>query len=262
MHTFYRQAGEGGRTVVLIHGVGLDHRMWDDLSARLVAAGHRVLCYDLLGHGCTPALGGDVELRDFSEQLQRLLEGLQIDAATLVGFSLGALVARAYAVRDQTRLSRLVLLNSVYGRTREQRDAVRHRYRQACENGLASLVDAALERWFSAGFAQARPDIVAQVRERLANNEPGGFLPAYRVFADARDETVDQLGSISIPTLVITGELDVGSTPAMSEQLARLIPNARSEVLAGARHMLPVERADWLSDTLQHFMRDVGGRMS
>ena len=240
VHTYFRQTGEGERTVVLIHGVGLDHRMWDELSARLVAAGHRVLCYDLLGHGRTPALSHAVELRDFSEQLHNLLRDQQINGSTLVGFSLGALVARACAVQDHTRLSELVLLNSVYARTEQQREAVRQRYQQAREKGQASLIDDALRRWFSDEFALARPDIMAQIRERLVSNEPGGFLPAYRVFANAQDETVSQLGSISIPTLIVTGELDVGSTPAMSEQLARRIPNARLRVLEGARHMLPV----------------------
>jgi pimeloyl-ACP methyl ester carboxylesterase len=147
-----------------------------------------------------------------------------------------------------------VLLNSVYARSEQQRDAVRQRYREARTRGSSALIDAALQRWFSDTFAQASPDIVEQVRERLNNNEARGFLPAYKLFAHAEDEPAEQLRGIDVPTLVITGADDSGSTPAMSAQLARCIPRARLQVLDGAKHMLPVENARWLSDALHAFI--------
>jgi pimeloyl-ACP methyl ester carboxylesterase len=254
VHTYYRQQGETGHVVVLIHGVGLDHCMWDQVAGHLVAAGHRAVRYDLLGHGRTPPLQRDVGLQDFTAQLDTLLCDLDIGAAAVVGFSLGALVARAYAVRCPARLTHLVLLNSVYARSEQQRDAVRQRYREARTRGSSALIDAALQRWFSDTFAQASPDIVEQVRERLNNNEARGFLPAYKLFAHAEDEPAEQLRGIDVPTLVITGADDSGSTPAMSAQLARCIPRARLQVLDGAKHMLPVENARWLSDALHAFI--------
>lgn len=144
----------------------------------------------------------------------------------------------------------------MFERTEEQRDAVRQRYHQARTHGSSALVDTALLRWFSDEFAQARPDILASVRQRLIDNDPHGFLPAYKLFADAEDETVAQLGAISAPTLVITGAQDVGSTPAMSARLAQCIPHARLQVLDGVKHMLPVERAVWLSSALHEFVAD------
>lgn len=76
--------------------------MWDEHAQRLVEAGHRVVRYDLLGHGRTPALERAVELQDFTAQLGALLQHLKIAAVAVVGFSLGALVARAYAVQSRT----------------------------------------------------------------------------------------------------------------------------------------------------------------
>ncbi len=256
MTTYYVQHGETGPAVILVHGVGLDHRMWDEHAARLAGAGQRVVRYDLLGHGQTPALERDVQIADFTAQLDALLAKLRIGAAVLVGFSLGALIARAYAVRYAGRLSHLVLLNSVYARTAQQRDAVRERYLEASRHGLSALIDAALERWFSDDFARTRPEVLERVRERLSSNQPHGFLPAYRLFAEAEDETAAQLHTIRVPTLVITGDGDVGSTPAMSAQLAQCIPRAQLLVVEGAKHMLPVERAAWLCDTLHAFIDD------
>jgi pimeloyl-ACP methyl ester carboxylesterase len=254
VHTYYRQQGDTGRVVVLIHGVGLDHHMWDQVAGRLVAAGHRALRYDLLGHGRTPPLHRDVELRDFTAQLETLLSDLNIDAAAVVGFSLGALVARAYAVRRPAPLTHLALINSVFARSEQQRDAVQQRYREARARGSSALIEAALQRWFSDAFVQASPGIVEQVRGRLNDNEPRGFLPAYKLFAEAEYEPVEQLRGIDVPTLVITGADDSGSTPAMSAQLARCIPHARLQVLEGAKHMLPVENARWLSEALHAFI--------
>ena len=210
--------------------------------------------YDLLGHGRTPPLQRDVGLQDFTAQLDALLRDLNIKAAAVVGFSLGALVARDYAVRCPARLSHLVLLNSVFARSEQQRDVVQRRYHQARERGSSTLIDAALERWFSDAFAQASPLVLAQVRERLHSNEPGGFLPAYKLFAEAEDESVEQLRAIDVPTLVITGAEDPGSTPAMSARLAQCIPHAQLQVLEGAKHMLPVENARWLSEAVQDFI--------
>jgi len=206
-------------------------------------------------------LGRDIEVRDLTAQLEELLCDLEIDAAAVVGFSLGALVARAYAVHYPARLTHLVLLNSVFARSKRQRDAVEHRYRDACEHGLSTLIDAALQRWFSDDFAQRRPEVIERVRERLNNNQPQGFLPAYRLFAQAGEESAEQLRAIDVPTWVITGAEDGGSTPAMSARLAECIPHARLQVLDGVRHMLPLERAQWLSEALQEFVAvSTGGR--
>ena len=257
VQTYYRQYGNSGHAVVLIHGVGLDHSMWDATAQSLAASGHRVVRYDMLGHGRTPPLQREVELQDFTTQLETLLQDLNISAAAVVGFSLGALVARAYALRYRARLTHLVLLSSVYTRSEQQRNAVRQRYDDARKKGLSSLIDSALQRWFSDEFAQARPEVLEQVRERLQNNELRGFLPAYRVFVNADDEAAEQLATIAVPTLVVTGAQDVGSTPTMSAQLAQRIPRSRLQVLEGVRHMLPVERAEWLSETLHEFIAEM-----
>ncbi len=159
-------------------------------------------------------------------------------------------------VRYPGRLTHLALLNSVFRRTGQQREAVRRRYHEASTRGPDVVIDSVLERWFTDGFAAAHPDVLAVVRSRLAGNEPHGFLAAYRVFAEAVDEDAAQLGAIAVPTLVITGAGDVGSTPAMSAQLAECIPRAQLVVLDDVKHMLAVERAAWLSDALHDFVTD------
>jgi pimeloyl-ACP methyl ester carboxylesterase len=68
-----------------------------------------------------------------------------------------------------------------------------------------------------------------------------------------------ELGRITVPTLAITGELDPGSTPEMTERLATAIPGARSVVVPGARHMLPVQEPDYLAKAINEFIQESKG---
>ena len=98
--TFHKIEGIGP-PLVLIHGVGLDLDMWDALAAAL-APRHQVVRYDMIGHGGTPAQVGEsgsgrLELGDFVDQLDELLRSLDLSRIALIGFSMGALVAQAFA---------------------------------------------------------------------------------------------------------------------------------------------------------------------
>ena len=108
--------------LVFIHGVGLDHKMWEPQINSL--NNHSIITYDLLGHGRTPYRKEEVTLNDFSNQLDNLLQFLKIDKINLIGFSLGSLVALDFASKFQDKLKTLTLLGTTYKRTEEQRDLV------------------------------------------------------------------------------------------------------------------------------------------
>ena len=89
--------GGDGPWLVLIHGVGLDLHMWSRQAA-VLEKNRRVLRYDLIGHGETPPAGDPLSLDDFVSQLHELLNLLGVERAGIVGFSMGALVAQAFAL--------------------------------------------------------------------------------------------------------------------------------------------------------------------
>lgn len=242
-----------GPALVLIHGVGLDHRMWDVL-ARDLAADFTVIRYDMLAHGGSAKPPGPLSLRSFVDQLEALQRYFGLDPFAVVGFSMGALVAQAYALRHPDKVCRLVLLNGVRDRSDEQRAGVRARYAQAEAEGPQSIIDAAIARWFSADFQSRAPEIIASVRDRLERNTPRDFLAAYRVFGEAEDPTAEQLATIACPTLVVTGEQDTGSTPAMTQAIAAAIPGARAEILDGLAHMAPVEDPERVGEMMRGFL--------
>ncbi|MGH8436334.1 MAG: alpha/beta fold hydrolase, partial [Pseudomonas sp.] len=214
----------------------------------------RVIAYDRLGHGASPRPAPGTELLGYAEQLLELLDHLGLTQAVVVGFSMGGLVARAFALHYPTRLNGLAILNSVFNRSPEQRAGVIERTSQAAEHGPDANAEAALSRWFSREYQAANPAQIAAIRQTLASNDPLGYLTTYELFATQDMYRVDDLGSIQVATLVATGELDPGSTPEMARQLAERIPAAQVVVLEEQRHMMPVESPRLVNQMLLDFL--------
>lgn len=251
--TSYLATGQG-QPVVLIHGVGLNKEMWGGQVVGL-AANYRVISYDMLGHGASPRPASGTPLLGYADQLLELLDHLQLPQATVIGFSMGGLVARAFALHYPERLHGLVVLNSVFNRSPEQRAGVIARTAQAAEHGPDANAEAALSRWFSREYQAANPAQIAALRQTLAGNDPQGYLTTYELFATQDMYRADDLKSIRVPTLVATGELDPGSTPEMARQLADRIPGATVAVLAEQRHMMPVESPRLVNQLLLGFLQ-------
>ena len=253
--TCYSLGGTGNEPpVVLVHGVGLDMAMWENQRAALSGKA-RVLCYDLLGHGQSINPPGARTLPDFIDQLSRLLAHLELHSIRLVGFSLGALIAQGFAARFPDKIARLVILHSVFQRSEQAREVVRARCDAVAEHGPLVNLDEALERWFSPSFLKQYPEQAEKIRAVFEAHRDDGYLKAYRVFAEA-DEDIPpaELARTDCPTLVVTGEMDPGSTSGMTRNLAERIPGARSYVLPGARHLSPIEHAPALNEILIEFL--------
>ncbi len=242
-----------GPPVVLIHGVGLDHTMWN-AQVPALAPRYTTIRYDMLGHGQTPRPDKELELADFADQLARLCDALKLDRFALVGLSMGVLVSLKFALSASDRLTALILMNGVYDRSAEQLAGIGTRVRQAEREGTQSLIDAALERWLSESYRQQYPESVGAIRDRLEANNPEDFLMAYKIFAGADPQLTGRLSAVTCPTLVTTGELDRGSTPAMSQAMAAAIPRAECIILEGLRHLPTTEGADMVNTLLLDFL--------
>jgi pimeloyl-ACP methyl ester carboxylesterase len=242
-----------GPPLILVHGVGLDRSMW---RAQIYgfARRHSVISYDLKGHGESPPLTGREELSDFTRQLEDLWSYLGLEKALLIGFSFGGLIAQDFAVRHSRRLLGLVLMSTIYDRSAEERTGVLGRLETARREGPEAIYPAALERWFSPAFLAGQPEFVQELHHRMMNNDAASFLRAYEIFALADRALARRLGAIACPTLVMTGERDTGSTPAMAWKLAKEIPGARASVIAEGRHMMPIELADDVNREISRFI--------
>lgn len=239
--------------LILIHGVGLDRRLWDSTIAAL-KPGRQVITYDLVGHGEGPHPPGPYSLRMFVDQLVEVAD--DHPCVDLCGFSLGALIVQAFAAAFPSRLRRLVLLGSVFQRTEEELRAIRKRVADVRAGGYVRTVDAAIDRWFSPSFAGAHPDVVAQVRATMSANDQRAYADAYAVFAVGDTEIAPLVPTIVAPTLTIAGGDDPRSTPAMSIALAAAVVDGRSVVIDGTRHCFMIERPGTVARLIDTFLDD------
>lgn len=223
----------GWHPLVLIHGVGLNHQVWQP-QIDFFADRYHVLAYDMLGHGQSPLPPEEATLDDYVTQLKTLLDELDFENVALIGHSMGALVATAFALKYRYETKKLIALNMVYQRTAAQREAVVTRAAKVLAEGRIAGLDGALERWFAGKTSAEELEKIERVRGWLSQVDPVGYGRTYRLFAESDDAFVGRLGSLSAAALYLTGELDPNSTPAMSQQLtedsstlfdAQIVPN-------------------------------------
>ncbi|MDA9659168.1 alpha/beta hydrolase [Candidatus Pelagibacter sp.] len=239
--------------LVFIHGVGLDHRMWEPQINSL--NDHSIITYDLLGHGRTPYDKEEITLNDFSNQLDDLLQFLKVDKINLIGFSLGSLIALNFASKFQDRLKTLTMLGTTYKKSTEQRALVIERFEQAKLNKPISKQ--ALKRWFTDQYLNDHPEIYDKFITILTKDGEDhlNFLKAYKLFAYHEDDT-HMIKNIKTKTLVMTGSDDLGSTVEMSKSLSNDLINSSFTEINNGKHLCSIECADDVNINLKNFINN------
>jgi len=236
--------------IVFIHGVGLAKEIWEPQINFFKK--YNTLTYDLLGHGKTPLKKSKVNFEDFSKQLVRLISELNFNKIHLIGFSLGALIARDFASEHSDKLSSLIIHSSIYKRTEEQKRVVKNRYEVAKINKPASK-QTALRRWLSNDFTKKNPDIYKKIHSILDKNKRSDFLKCYEIFVNYVDDD-NMLKKINVNTLITAGENDVGSTPEMSKNLSKMIKRSKFVEIKNGKHLSSIECADDVNITFKKFI--------
>ena len=244
----------GAPPAVLVHGVGADLRSWDRVAERLRQS-RRVIRLDLRGHGLSAPIRETIALEDFAADVLEAMDRTGADIADLVGFSLGGMIAQCLAVGWPDRFRRVALLSAVAGRTPEEREKVVSRLELLRRDGIPAVVGAARERWFSEAFASRHPDRIEARIEELKANDLESYIEAYRVFGTS--EMAPRLHEIRHPTLVLTGEFDIGSNTRMARLMHERIPESELVILPDLKHSILVEAPDLVAD---HLLRFLDGR--
>jgi len=232
--TFYKLNQKKGIPIVFIHGVGLDHNIWDP---QINEFDNTVLIYDILGHGRTPLNKEKISFDDFSDQIIDLIDELKFSKIHLIGFSIGSLIARNFATRFSNRLKSLTLLCSIFNRSDNEQKIVNERFEQTKKD--KKLTKDALNRWFNKDFIEKNPLISDKIFSILNNNNMDNFIKVYSLFVNHKDN--EKFENINVKTLVMTGEGDVGSTPEMSDNLSKKIKNSEVKIIPVGKHLCSIE---------------------
>ena len=239
--------------IVFIHGVGLDHQMWNYQVSYFNE--YSTLTYDLLGHGKTPCNKDKLNLKDFSNQLLEILEHLKIEKINLIGFSLGSLIALDFSSHFQKKVEKLILIGTTYKRSDQERSLVLDRYNQAKLNKPISKQ--ALKRWFTDEYLEKNPKTYDLFMDILNKNsvDHKNFLKAYELFANHYDD-FEAIKKIDRKTLVMTGSDDVGSTPAMSKELVTDLVNSTYIEIQNGKHLCSIECVDDVNMKIKNFINN------
>ena len=251
--TVYESFGSGAKVIVLVHGLGLNRHSWQ-WQIPALSRHHRVITFDLHGHGESSLPPVKPSLTVFSEQLSELLDHLGIVRATVFGFSLGGMIARRFAMDHADRIEGLGILHSAHARDKPAHEAIQARVVQAAKDGPAATAEAALQRWFTEDFRHRHPEMMDQVRQWILANRKEVYAPIYQVLVDGVTELVAPKTPISCPTLVMTGDEDYGNSPAMSRSIAAEIAGAELVILPGLRHMALAEAPELFNAKLLDFL--------
>jgi 3-oxoadipate enol-lactonase len=247
----FTDSGGTGDAVLLAHAIGCDHRMWDDLAARL-AKKFRVIALDARGHGKSPVAHRPYKLEILADDARAVLDKLGIAKAHWVGLSMGGMVGQAFALRHPARLLKLVIANSTASYGAEGRAMWQARVKLVQQGGLAAIRDMVAARYFSDGFRAAQPERVAAVMDRFMETPAEGYLGCCDAIANL--DYADDLIRIKAKTLVIAGEADAGTPLAMSAAIAAKIPGARLAVIPGAAHLSAAEKPEEFADLVEQFL--------
>ena len=246
---FLETGGGPATPIIFLHGVGSDKNVWAPQLEHFVRS-RRAIAFDYPGYGESEFADGATR-DDYAIAILGAMDALGVAKAHVCGLSLGGVVAIALHAFASERCTSLIIADSfaahpegqsIYDRSVAASQSMTMRELAEARSGM--LLGSA-----------ATPELRAEVVETMAAIDPAAYrLGAAAVWlADQRERAA----SIEVPTLILVGEEDGITPPALSEQLARLIPCARLQEIAAAGHLANAEQPAAFNSAIESFLSEL-----
>lgn len=259
--------GKTTQTLVFVHGLSGCWGNWLE-QLPVFANEHRVIAIDLPGFGASPLGSEQISMAGYARLLDHLLGELSVDAATVVGNSMGGFVAAELAISAPQRVERLVLVSAAGISTHRNRGATRalpamrrlERLLAMTGTWAATKSDAVANR---ARLRNAALNLVAShpsrlpaalAAEQIRGAGKPGFVPALAAILDY--PVRERLVEIACPTLIVWGENDRVIPVRDADVFAELIPNSRKVVFQDTGHVAMLERPAAFNALLRDFLAE------
>ena len=252
---FVREVGEGPEAVVLSHSYLVDHRQFDAQIAAL-SGEHRVVAYDQRDHGQSDRAGKGYDLDTLVSDAEAVIDQLSAAPCHFVGLSTGGFVGMRLAVRRPEQLRSLTLMDTSAEReTWFQRAKYRALLTVLGIAGTGPVLRSAMSAMFSRTFLRdpEKQDEVAIWRQRIGGEDADALIRFGKAIF-AREEFVDQLRELELPTLVLVGAQDRSLPPRHSRTIADTVPGAQLVVIPDAGHLSTIEQPDAVNEVLLPFI--------
>ena len=227
--------------VTLSHSLCCDLTAWDELAADLMKD-YRVLRYSLRGHGKSASTPGPYDFKLLAGDVAAIQDIYGIAKSHFVGLSIGGMIGQEFALQYPERMLSLVISSSLCALPDGAAALCPERIRSASEQGIASLVDSTMERWFVAGSLDNRPELDARVRKMFLETSIEGYVGCSHAIAGI--DLKDRIPAIKAPTLILVGREDMGTPVSSSELIHRQIEGSKLIVVDNAAHQLAMDKPE------------------
>ena len=243
-----------GPLVVLLHGLADTHELWRYV-APVLSDHFTVAAIDHYAHGRSPLPDVDLTTEAMADGVAALIERLDRGPAVVIGLSMGGGVAQVLTLRRPELVRALGLVSTSSEFNPANRERFRARGEKALREGMASVIEETVPRWFTPGWIASHPqEYAATVRTVLAN-PASNFATASR--ANAQRGWSDRLGEIRCPVLFVGGDQDSMGAHEVARIFREHIPQIRTVVIEGVSHLIPVEKPAELNTILLDWLAEV-----
>jgi 3-oxoadipate enol-lactonase len=250
--TYYELHGKPGAPwLAFSHSLACNLRMWDGQIEALKDR-FRILAYDTRGHGKSSAPAGPYTLEAMADDLRALLSHLDIQRLHFVGLSMGGMIGQTFALKYPGLLTSLTLADTTSRYPAEAAPLWQERIRTAESNGMQPLLQATLERWFTEPFRKSHPDKVKKIAESILATPVAGYAGCCA--AIPKIDVTARLKEIKCRALVICGEQDAGTPPAMARQIQENLPGSKLVLIPQAAHLSNLEQPEAFNRALTEFL--------
>ncbi len=251
----YEITGQGP-WLTLSHSLATTLDMWQPQLQRL-GEHFTLLRYDTRGHGGTSASAAPYTLAQLAGDAQALLQHLGVARSHWLGLSMGGMIGQMLAIRQPQLLHRVVLADTTGQVPPAAAQMWADRVKTARTEGLQALVQPTLERWFTAPYRAAQPELMARIGAMIRGTPVEGYAGCCAAIAGTN--TLAALQQQRAPALVIVGEQDQATPPAAAQALVQHWPGSQLRVLPGAAHLANIEQAQAFNEAVLGFLLDAGG---
>ncbi len=248
----YTQEGQGS-DLFLVHGLGVTLHDWDACVPEL-ARHHRVTRWDARGFGQSEKPAGPYSPQLFARDIAGVFRACGLTRAHVAGISMGGVIAQRFALDFPDLVEGLVLV-STSSEVGAQAHAAWEKTATIIEERGFSISTAAAQRAFSPGFVQSRPDLLQEMTERTARNDPHAYAAAARAIGNYN--WTEDLRRLQAPTLILQGREDALTPPGGSIKMSRVLPHARLLMVPDCGHALTQEKPDVFVSTTLAFLAGV-----
>jgi 3-oxoadipate enol-lactonase len=245
----YVSKGEGP-PIVLVHGLGGSLHSWYGVI-EVLSTNHHVVALDLRGHGRSDTGRGAFSISAWAQDVEALIGALELPAVTLVGHSLGTLVAQQLAVTKPATVDHLVLLGGISYFEPPMKEAYAARAERVEAEGMDAIVDDWLPGALHPRTHAKLPQLTGLLRDLMLRNDPKQYAKACRALAKAPAIEREDIGQ---PTLLLVGDHDRSTPMSMTEELHRQIPVSRVRVIPAASHWAQLEQPDHIAAAILEFL--------